>query len=101
MTTPQFWLGIAVGIFLGLVVSTCSPARAHSFYSTYCCDDQDCRPVRTDAVRAEKDGWRILLTGELWPYEDTQESPDGAFHWCEWPVGSRKTRCLYAPPMGF
>lgn len=83
---------------LGLLAS---PAAAHSFYSTQCCNEKDCGPIADELVQATPQGWLYVPTGEVFAYGKDgrlRDSPDGKFHRCPFPAGN--TRCLYTPGMG-
>lgn len=102
------WLSLALALAAGA-----PETRAHSFYSQYCCNGQDCQPVRTEAVQITAKGYlvtlrpqdHIMLLNEpaprtyLVPFRDAKPSPDGAYHVCIYP-GPDHLRCFYAPPHG-
>ena len=65
---------------------------AHSWYPTFCCSEQDCRPVPCAEIRYSNDhvSWRGLR-GTLW---STYPSPDAACHVC---TSSIILRCIFIP----
>lgn len=88
-----------------LLLASASTAAAHSFYSPVCCSDKDCKPIPASDVEATSQGWRIILTGETFAYDDhrIKPSPDGAFHRCAASANftaQGHTLCLYVPGMG-
>jgi hypothetical protein len=88
------------------------PAAAHSFYSAYCCSDQDCVPIPASAVEVIPTGWRVTLHPGQHPFVTetvVQEfthpgtggneaflSEDEDYHACKLAFSSR-IRCFYAP----
>ncbi len=100
---------IVVGI-ISIVFS--KRAKAHSWYSTYCCTGKDCTKIPTTAVKAGKNGYEIHLTPAdhpslntdfdyTVPYLKAHKSEDSEFHACILPETPDVMRCLYAPNMGF
>ncbi len=73
-------------------------------YPFSCCSGYDCRPVDDVAVAERPEGYVIVGTGEVVPYQDTRvkDSPDGQFHWCS-VAGAEdgRTICLYVPPRSY
>ncbi len=82
-----------IGLFILL-----SPAKSHSFYSAYCCNENDCAPVKTDQISRTAKGWFVPETGETVPYGDARiiqtPSPHVGMHIC---IYHGLVRCLYAP----
>lgn len=69
-------------------------------YSQSCCSNFDCREVDSEAIKTKPNGYVIMLTGEVIPYNDTRlrESPDGLYHWCSaGGLETSNTICLYRP----
>ena len=103
------WLSLALALAAGAPES-----RAHSFYSQYCCDGQDCQPIPTRSVQITPRGYLVtlrpsdhkMLSAEpaplqyLVPFAEAKESPDGGYHACILPYSLTTMRCLYVPPMG-
>jgi hypothetical protein len=76
-----------------------APAGAHSWYDPYCCNDNDCQPLKPGDVTEGRNGYTIK--GEYFvPYHDKAIKPsqDGQYHWCEYPKGV--VRCFYKPEPG-
>jgi hypothetical protein len=103
------WLSLALMLAAG------APAvKAHSFYSQFCCNDQDCQPIPTRAVQVTPRGYLVtlrpsdhkMLSAEpapvqyLVPFSEAKESPDGGYHACILPYALTTMRCLYVPPAG-
>jgi len=109
MTTPQFWLGLGLGIILSVIVGTCSAGAHESWISrgayrspidgSGCCGTGDCFIVPATDMQSTPAGWRISSTGETIPFAEAQMSEDGQFWRCKKLDQSR--RCFFAPPMGF
>lgn len=59
-----------------------TPASAHDWYPAECCAGRDCRPADPGEVVVEKDGVRIVPTGETIPWSRVRPSPDGRVHRC-------------------
>lgn len=59
-----------------------------------CCSDNDVHHLTREQVALTSDGWRILTTNEVIPWNRTQPSPDGEF-WHFFYNGS--TACFFAP----
>ena len=76
-----------------------APAEAHSWYDSYCCNENDCQPLAPSDVTEGPKGYTIK--GEHFvPYNDKviRSSQDGQYHWCEYPKGV--VRCFYKPEPG-
>jgi hypothetical protein len=77
--------------------------KAHWLYEPQCCSDRDCRPLPNGAVRLVREGWLIVATGLVIPFNDRKihASPDGRFHGC-WAGGDARgfLLCLYVPGFG-
>lgn len=78
-------------------------AHAHSWYSVFCCNKNDCQPLPDDAVlRSTLQGYEIeyrsqhghMVKGFV-AHENIKPSQDGDAHACE--TVQRKVRCLYLP----
>lgn len=92
-----------------VIVLPALPATAHDaptgwHYDLACCQNRDCRPISSSAVKEGPDGYLITIDNETVPYKDgrIKDSPDGLFHWCT--VDGRddgRTICLYVPPRGY
>lgn len=101
---PIPWAKIAFACMLlaalAFVLATCGAARAHSFYDTWCCSGEDCRPAPAGTVTWTPAGWSVGATHETVPFDDTRlrVTPPGepAFHICIVP-GQPRLRCLYVP----
>lgn len=102
---------IRAGLILTLIAL---PAVAHDAppsaampkgwtFASRCCGNGDCYPVQTDAIRERPDGYHILSTGEVIPYQSTKvlPSPDGLPYRCS-TAGSVQgvTYCIYVPKGG-
>lgn len=73
-------------------------------YPFSCCAGYDCREVPADWVTAGRDGYTIVITGEVLGYQDTRlrDSPDGTTHWCSVAgANNSRTICLYLPPKAY
>lgn len=74
------------------------------FYSRYCCNLQDCRPIEDSDVKLTKKGYSLFGGKYIIPYGDTRIkiSGDSKYHACErvgeW--GETYIQCLYIPPTG-
>lgn len=77
-----------------------APAQAHSWYDGTCCSEKDCRPVKLGEVKLQGDGWLVVPTGELLPFNDIRlkHSRDPLMHRCLYVNGN--TRCLYVATPG-
>lgn len=110
MTRDRILLAASGGFVLALTFARCAPpAYAHDApsgwtYPLACCSGFDCRPVPADWIEERREGFRIVVTGEVIPMDDgrVRHSPDGEFHWCS-VAGSDdgRTICLFVPPRGF
>ena len=100
---------IAVAI-VSLILN--GPARAHSWYSQYCCSGQDCVRIPESSVKITKNGYEIRLTPAEHPSLNTpfnytvpaakaQMSEDNEYHACIIPSDPDTLRCLYVPSMGY
>lgn len=87
-------------VFLAIMVTQ---APAHDAptgwaFDQRCCGNGDCYPVETDAIRERPDGYHIISTGEVIPYQSTKilPSPDGHSYRCS-TAGSVQgvTYCIY------
>ena len=80
------------------------PAFGHDWYDYSCCDDKDCRPIPSSAVKATKDGYYVTINGRTMSYASPKlkVSQDDQFHLCT--IGGTDDGlmlCLYAPPQSF
>ena len=90
------WLLLLLLLFWGVVWA--GLARAHEWYPRECCSDKDCKAMPLDQTpTATQSGW-LLYDGKIWPYTSTRTAPDGKFHECVTPAGTRL--CLFAPNSG-
>jgi hypothetical protein len=90
--------GVVIGVGMAIVViwALTGNARAHSWYSPYCCNMQDCGPI-TKAEQRDGKWYYTNRTGKPVAADaETQfhASKDGQTHSCEW---YGKLRCLYIP----
>jgi len=81
-----------------LFVCTTIPALGHSWYESWCCNGQDCRPIEAERVTARPDGYHVEGYDRVVPYSEARPSGDKDYHVCEIPAGH--IRCFYAPPGG-
>lgn len=101
------WIMLAIGIAMLVYVAS---ADAHDAptgwsYPTSCCSGFDCREEADLAIRETTDGYLVVSTGEVIPYNDirVRMSPDGRWHGC-WrgaKFDAAPLICLFAPPRGF
>jgi hypothetical protein len=125
-----FWRWLfAVTAAITLLVALLALAHGHDSWISrgglknaageWCCGLGDCFVIPAELVRAQSDGYRIIITKsgrppepqwldkraspfdpdlvtEVVPYAEAQPSPDGAYWRCKKPDGSR--RCFFAPP---
>jgi hypothetical protein len=76
-----------------------SPKLKDPITQRLCCGENDCFPMEEDQVRIERQGYRLLDTNELIPFERAQPSPDGLFWRCRWGA-PKTTQCFFAPSNG-
>jgi hypothetical protein len=84
---------------LGACALGASAARAHRWYPTWCCNDNDCRELdesKGETVLEEPDGWH-LWDGRVAARGSQRLSPDGKFHLCE-EATTKAIICFFAPP---
>lgn len=101
-------IGAILATFLALNV-TKSVTFAHEApsgwsYPFACCSNQDCREVPDDWIAEGRNGYRIVITGEVIPMSSpkVRHSPDGRFHWCSVAgAADSKTICLFVPARSF
>lgn len=89
-----------VGLFIILAMTLYTkPAKSHSWYDGYCCNENDCRQTILGEVERHADGWFVVPTKELIGFDDDRirRSLDPIVHRCVKPGGA--TRCLYVPEM--
>ena len=91
-------------ILLGLLVAQAT--RAHEFYDTDCCNEQDCAPY-TGEVRETPQGYYLPAYNYTFPYNRVRykvPSDDGhQYHLCKTdPAGGEGSTllCFYAKPGG-
>ena len=100
-----FWLLITVAFYF-------TQAYAHSWYSFYCCSDNDCTKISDKTVTITKKGYEVRLTPKdhpsiktpfsyFVPYGEAKISEDSDYHACIIPGDPEHMRCLYTPNMGF
>ena len=80
------------------------PAFGHDWYHYECCNDKDCRPIPSSAVKATKDGYYVTINGRTMAYSSPKlkRSQDDQFHLCT--IGGKDDGlmlCLYAPEQLF
>ena len=75
---------------------------AHEWYPKECCASLDCAPYPSSNFRPVQNGWRILQTGEVIPFDEIMRSPDEKFHRCiaEFWEPNSLTKCLFVPDSG-
>lgn len=91
---------LSMALAVGFVLAPAGAAQAHSWYDGSCCDEGDCRQTTLGEVERHDDGWYVVPTKELIPFDDDRirRSLDPLIHRCIMPGG--KSRCLYVPEMG-
>jgi hypothetical protein len=79
-----------------LLCLTVTPAAAHDWYPTACCNLLDCYPAKMKEALpvVTPDGYR-LSSGEVIPFRQARPSPDGDFHICRH-AGSPSMALIYA-----
>ena len=113
----KFLLFVASVIFIVacaivVILAMQTTAKAHSWYSSYCCSGQDCAPIPKSSVKTGKYGYEIRLTPKdhpslstpfsyTVPYGKAQLSEDEDYHACILRSDPDVIRCLYTPNMGF
>lgn len=95
---------LKIGLFVILAISSTNldQVSSHDWYPRECCADLDCAPAPRSNFKPVKNGWKVLRSGEVIPYEKVRRSRDGEFHHCVtefWDPDSR-TRCLFVPDLG-
>ena len=91
-------IGGILAVIAGLVLVSCTAARAHEWYPLACCNQADC--CETGEGKREPDpvytpqGWQ-LHDGVIVPFNKARVSPDGRFHVCRY--GGKPTSALIAP----
>lgn len=83
----RLYIAVLLGIILALgvtlfLLSGARPASAHSFYHYECCHDRDCWPLEPADISETPEGWLLVETGEVIPYDwpKVKDSPDGRYH---------------------
>ena len=96
----QFNIGVFVCLAIGSATS--DQAFSHDWYPKECCSGLDCAPSPRSEFEPVKNGWRVLRTGEVIPYDQIRRSRDGEFHRCltEFWEPESATRCLFVPDLG-
>ncbi len=105
-----FWLSLLLILGPGT-----DPARAHSWFDPWCCNDKDCQPIPDEAVKVTPQGYVItlrpqdhpMLAKEVMthtyrvPFDKARVSMDGEqrFFACIYPDPATM-RCFYARPNG-
>jgi len=76
-------------------------------YDSVCCNEKDCRPLKSDQVEQTATGYRVTVDGKTWDfrYGHHQHSTDARFHICIYGEGRAVLQfngrpCFYAPPPG-
>lgn len=109
MTKPARVI-LASLIALALLSLCMVVVQAHSFYDGWCCQNSDCAPIPSKAVRAIPGGVQITLgPGDhplvtrvhvfQIPQSEIRKSQDDNWHVCLFPSEDH-LRCVYMPPMG-
>jgi hypothetical protein len=97
---------VLLGLILAApVLSHAGAALAHSWYPDDCCSDADCRPIASEYVTEQPDGYHIFGGRFFVPRSQARVSPDGGYHGCpygksgdqEFPGGGQ-LRCFFVPP---
>lgn len=103
-----------IRLLAAVLLMSAMPAGAHDAppsakfpsgwaFEPRCCGNGDCYPVQTDAITERPDGYHILSTGEVIPYQSYKvlPSPDGLSYRCS-TAGSVMgvTYCIYMPKGG-
>jgi len=94
--------GLLAGIVLLGLHGVAYPHEAPTgwTFDSRCCGNGDCYPVETDAISERPDGYHIISTGEVIPYQSNKvlPSPDGLSYRCS-TAGSVQgiTYCIYVP----
>ena len=95
---------LKIGLFVVLVISLAEldQVLSHDWYPRECCSDLDCAPSARSGFKPVRNGWKILRTGEVIPYNKVRPSRDGEFHRCltEFWEPQSATRCLFVPDFG-
>jgi hypothetical protein len=107
--TAMIILAVIGLIFLWLLaalilMASVRPSNAHSIYHYECCHDRDCWPLEDVEIRETPEGWLLVETGEVIPYDwpKVKDSPDGRYHLCTTTGDFTGMKlCLYRPPLGF
>ena len=85
---------------LGFWVYWNLPAFSHEWYSKFCCNEFDCRPLLESEYRITDEGYFIVPSGMMVPFGDKRIKPsaDAGIHAC-FISGEPKNgvRCLYVP----
>jgi hypothetical protein len=112
MTSFEKWLivAFAIGIaMLTLATAVVAQQKPHlgpdHWYDFECCSEKDCRQTVLNEVERRDDGWFVVPTNELIPFNDKRirRSRDPLLHLC---CGKElngicvKVRCLYVPDPG-
>lgn len=99
-------------ILLALLVCASGTAAAHSWYDGACCNEGDCRQTVLGEVERHDDGWFVVSTGTLIPFNSPaiKHSQDALIHVClreRWSIDpvvigkaslpGKFPRCLYVP----
>lgn len=75
---------------LALLLMT--PATAHDWYPTECCNNRDCKPVDCDTLIERPDGSVIDADGRIYSNKDVKVSKDLECHTC---VAYGKPLCVF------
>lgn len=101
---------LLLAAFLFLAMGVVEKSEAHSWYDGSCCSEQDCYQTGIGEVERRPDGWFVVLTKELIPFDDERirRSLDPLIHRCvitTWkgqvrvPREVSPTLCLYIPEL--
>lgn len=85
---------IALVAFSVSLQAILAPVYAHEFYSQYCCDEKDCKPVPCDSLVETADGVEYILNGTKYtaPKSNVYPSEDSRCHFC---IFGGVGRCAY------
>lgn len=87
---------VFAALFIAMLAAT---SRGHSWYPIECCSDRDCAPVASGGVGISAFGYVLKATGEVIPFSQARQSPDGAYHLCR-SLSTNAILCFFAPPQG-
>ena len=95
MRTFLLCIVVAIALVVPRVVGS------HSWYSTYCCDEEDCSVYPRSDFKITPDGY-LLKDGEFIPFHSgiIMKSQDGDYHRCVHAYYPHISRCFYVPDAG-